>query len=252
MLPYIYIILPSFVVFAFIGGFVALLFIYSRIDKFGVKFTDLLKVFVICAVAAFVGGKALFVLTMIPWLVVNFSMSNLLLLILQSGFVFYGGLFGVLLTLKVYTKFSKYEELAVYRMIAPAIPLFHAFGRIGCFFAGCCYGKELNTPIKIRHMIQMERFPVQAIESLFEFVLFVVMILIDRKKKHTDLLKIYLLSYAVFRFMNEFFRGDEVRGIYMGLSTAQWISLAIVAYYAVVFMRNSCRKPLSPYEGAIK
>jgi phosphatidylglycerol:prolipoprotein diacylglycerol transferase len=140
-------------------------------------------------------------------------------------------------------------ELAVFNVIAPAIPLFHGFGRIGCLLAGCCYGKELNAPIEILHMIHVERFPVQAIESLFEFVLFVVMLFIDRKKNHTDLLKIYLLSYAVFRFVNEFFRGDEVRGIYMGLSTAQWISLAIVAYYVVAFMRNRCRKPLSPMSG---
>ena len=237
MSPYIYIILPSFVAFAFIGGFFSLLFTYSRIDRFSVKFTDLLKMFVICAIVAFVGGKVLFVLTMAPWIAANFSVNNVLLLIFQSGFVFYGGLFGVLLTLKIYSKFSKYEESTVYRMIVPAIALFHVFGRIGCLFAGCCYGAALEPPLELFGSM-FGRVPTQIIEAVFCFMLFLVIIIIEKRREEWDSLRFYLLSYATFRFVIEFFRGDAARGIYFGFSTSQWISMAIVVYYVIKHMRE--------------
>ena len=56
--------------------------------------------------------------------------------------------------------------------------------------------------------------------------------IIGRKHKEYDSLKFYLLAYAKFRFANEFLMDDEVRGLFFGLSTAQWISARIVAYYA--------------------
>ena len=242
MLPYFYIILPSYIVFAFVGSFFALLYTYFRLDRFKVRFTDFLKIFSVCVLTGFIGGKALFIITQIPQLIMNFTADNAIHLIMHSGFVFYGGLFGVLLTLKIYAKFGRYNEPTIFNLIAPAIPLFHGFGRIGCLFAGCCYGTVFNEPVEIFH-IRMDRFPVQAFEAVFEFALFVAILFIDSKKKHTDLLKMYLLSYAVFRFVNEFFRGDGARGFFMGFSTSQWISIAILAYYAVKSMRDG-RKSL--------
>jgi phosphatidylglycerol:prolipoprotein diacylglycerol transferase len=237
MAPYIYIVLPSFIALAFIGGFFALLFIYFRIDKFGVKFMDLVKVFVICGVAAFIGAKILSFLTMIPWFVENLSVNALLFAFLKSGITFYGGLFGVLLALKIYIKFGKYEKSAVYHMIVPAIPLFHVFGRIGCFFAGCCYGVVLKSPFA-RFGLHVNRVPTQIIEAVFNVMLFLVIIIIEKKRKEWDSLRFYLLSYATFRFVIEFFRGDVERGIYFSLSASQWISMAIVAYYAIKHLRE--------------
>jgi len=241
MYPYFYIALPSYAVLAFVGGLLALLFTYFRIDKFGVLFTDYIKILIVCIVGLFIGGKALFIITQIPGLIMNFSVGNMLHIITHSGIVFYGGLFGVLLALKIYVKFSQYEEPAVYRMIAPAIPLFHGFGRIGCLFAGCCYGKELSEPVNLFNAVHVNRIPTQLFEAIFEFAIFAVIVIVGRKRKELDLLKIYLLSYAAFRFANEFFRGDEVRGIFL-LSTSQWISVAIAAYYAIKWLKRF-RKP---------
>lgn len=227
--------LPSYAVLAFAGGLFAVLFTYFRIDKFGVLFTDYVKILVICIAGGFLGGKGLFIITQIPLLIMNFSINNMFHLITHSGIVFYGGLFGVLIALKIYIKFSQYEDSTIYRMITPAIPLFHGFGRIGCLFAGCCYGKELSEPINLFNALYINRIPTQLFEVIFEFILFAAILVIGKKHKEMDLLKIYLISYAVFRFVNEFFRGDEIRGIFL-LSTSQWVSVAILAYYAIKWL----------------
>lgn len=84
----------------------------------------------------------------------------------------------------------------------------------------------------------LERVPVQIFEAAFEFVLFAVLLVLEKKRPHVDTLKTYLLSYAAFRFAIEFFRGDVVGGIFLGLSTAQWVSLSIAVYYLLRRVRK--------------
>jgi phosphatidylglycerol:prolipoprotein diacylglycerol transferase len=225
-------------VLAFIGGSFALIYTYFRIDKFSVLFTDFIKIFIVCAVGGYVGGKALHIITQIPPLIMNFSAATLIHLVTHSGIVFYGGLFGVLFALKIYAKHSKYEQKTIFLMITPAIPLFHGFGRIGCFLAGCCYGKNLRESLELFHM-HINRIPVQLIEAALEFVLFIVLWVVGRKHSEWDLLKIYLLTYAVLRFVLEFFRGDKIRGVFL-LSTSQWISIAILVYYIMLRIKGRC------------
>ena len=227
MYPYIHIILPSYMVMALIGGFFAVCFIFSRIDKYEILFTDFIKMFLLCMIGGVVGSKVLFAITQIPWLIKHFSIENMILLIPQSGFVFYGGLFGVIFTLMFLTRNDADMRKKVFEISVPAMPLFHAFGRIGCFLAGCCYGKKLSTPIVIG-TIEFARIPVQIIESMAEFILFIVLFILSKKNRDIDLLRIYLVIYAVIRFADEFLRGDKIRGIYGGVSTAQWISLIIL------------------------
>ncbi|MDE6600194.1 MAG: prolipoprotein diacylglyceryl transferase, partial [Oscillospiraceae bacterium] len=90
-------------------------------------------------------------------------------------------------------------------------------------------GFKFTEPFIIAN-ICLNYFPIQLIEVLFETIIFFVV-----KNMENGLpLKIYLLSYAVFRFFVEFFRGDIVRGIWFGLSTSQWISLLIIFSYLYV------------------
>lgn len=236
MYPYIHIILPSYMVMALIGGFFAVCFIFSRIDKYEILFTDFIKMFLLCMIGGVVGSKVLFAITQIPWLIKHFSIENMILLIPQSGFVFYGGLFGVIFTLMFLTRNDADMRKKVFEISVPAMPLFHAFGRIGCFLAGCCYGKKLSTPIVIG-TIEFARIPVQIIESMAEFILFIVLFILSKKNRDIDLLRIYLVIYAVIRFADEFLRGDKIRGIYGGVSTAQWISLIILFVYGFEYIK---------------
>lgn len=244
MYPYIHIILPSYMVMALIGGFFAVCFIFSRIDKYEILFTDFIKMFLLCMIGGVVGSKVLFAITQIPWLIKHFSIENMILLIPQSGFVFYGGLFGVIFTLMFLTRNDADMRKKVFEISVPAMPLFHAFGRIGCFLAGCCYGKKLSTPIVIG-TIEFVRIPVQIIESMAEFILFIVLFILSKKNRDIDLLRIYLVIYAVIRFADEFLRGDKIRGIYGGVSTAQWISLIILFVYGFEYIKGRYSKKVN-------
>lgn len=238
MYPYIHIILPSYTLMAFLGGFCTLVYVFFRLERFQVEFTSFIAMFIFSMIGGAAGSRLLFVVTQLGWLMDHFSVRNLFLLIFQSGFVFYGGLFGVIASLYLYTYKNAGLRKRVFRMMAPAIPLFHAFGRIGCFLAGCCYGRKLADPVYFMG-IRLERIPVQLVESGFEMILFICLEIVDRRKENCDLLGIYLISYALFRFLDEFMRGDAVRGIYLGISSAQWISLLILTCYIVKAVRKN-------------
>ena len=227
MYPYIQFTLPSYSVLAAFGAVMVLIFLFFRTDKFGVQFKDFLAMFVVCAVLGGIGSRVVFILSRIPWLITNLSVENVLKTVLGGGFVYYGGLFGVLLGILIYCRLMKLHSGPVYNMVAPAIPLFHIFGRIGCFLAGCCYGFLLPTPITIGGMV-IDRFPAQIVEAGFNLVLFLTMYLLQKKFTKVKWMRIYLISYAAFRFFIEFTRGDELRGFFFGLSTSQLISIFVL------------------------
>lgn len=199
-------------------------------------------------IGAYIGSKLLFILVsfdIIDWASI-FSFQGLHKF-LSSGFVFYGGLFGslffgIMTAKKVECYFINY--LIIFFV---SLPLGHAFGRIGCYLAGCCYGVPydgfgsviyhglLYTPNNI------SLFPVQLIESLCNLLIFVFLItLIHRKGLTIDAIYYYFISYGITRFALEFFRYDELRKFFIGLSTSQWISiiLIIVAIIKIVFHKD--------------
>jgi len=228
MYPYIHITLPSYGVMAFIGGFFVLLFIFFRLEKYQIAFFDFLILFALGIVGGIVGSKLMFAITQIPWLIDNFTLKNLIMLIPQSGYVYYGGLFGVLLALRIAVRKNTDKGHRVFRLIIPAIPLFHGFGRIGCMMAGCCYGKKLSGSLYVG-MFGFDRIPVQLIESTFEFFMFAFFCVLEKRESKHYSLGNYLVLYAIFRFIIEFFRGDEVRGLWFGgFSTAQYVSVIII------------------------
>lgn len=161
-----------------------------------------------------------------------------------KGSVFYGGLLGGMLTGGLYLVRKKdradYADLG-----AVAAPLFHTFGRLGCFLTGCCYGMECKVGLiyhytTIPGVNGVSRFPVQLVEMGLNFALFLLLLSWIRKGKHKGrLLQWYLLIYPVYRFILEFFRGDDYRGFLFGLSTSQIISILILAGNLIVTL---CRK----------
>ena len=101
-----------------------------------------------------------------------------------------------------------------------------------CFLAGCCYGKKLNKIFSVLN-VEIDTFPVQLIEALLELFIFLILCVAENYKKDINLLEIYLLLYAIVRFTLEFFRGDDIRGMFYGLSTSQWISMVIILFYLI-------------------
>lgn len=117
-------------------------------------------------------------------------------------------------------------------MLLPSVLLFHMFGRLGCFFAGCCYGREANWGVVFMHSLNAPNgvplIPVQLFEAAFNLLMLVAILIIRPERKRQGLLlPLYLIAYAIGRFILEFFRGDMGRGIFL-FSTSQWISLFVL------------------------
>ena len=207
---------------------------------------------VIAAIGLFFGAHIMYFLVGLPDFIAYAGtgaisdMGSLIDTVLgySNGLVFYGGLLGALLSLFIALRRTRAtmnmrENLNNFVVV---FPLFHAFGRIGCALNGCCYGIEYHglfaityTEEAIRGSVNADiadfsRFPVQPLEAALEFILFGVLLFIYLKYKDKySLTCIYLLSYSVIRFFDEFLRGDAVRGIWGPFSTSQWISLFVFA-----------------------
>lgn len=152
----------------------------------------------------------------------------------SSGIVFYGGLTGFLLTFFCFCKARHVRDQRLWDIIAVCVPCFHGFARIGCFMAGCCFGRIYEGPGAV-YYTTMEgtayRFPVQLAESAAEFITFgVLLACLIKKCFYGRLIWLYLMIYAAVRFGMEFLRGDAWRGIYAGLSFSQWYSIIVFVF----------------------
>ena len=100
--------------------------------------------------------------------------------------------------------------------------------------SGCCYGVECPFGFEMLTSPDVIRFPVQLAESACDILILVAILIIEKKKgTQIDLLRIYMVSYAVCRFLLEFLRGDEIRGHFLCFSTSQWIALGVIVFYLV-------------------
>jgi phosphatidylglycerol:prolipoprotein diacylglycerol transferase len=212
-----------------------------------------------------VGAKILMVLTEWSYYRANpgeiFSLSTLM-----AGGVFYGGFLATLFFTIWYVRVNKISFWKLTDVIAPALALGHSVGRLGCFSAGCDYGKPTTAPWGVvftstfAHQVTGvplgERLhPTQIYESLATLVIFGLLLWWFPKRRHNgDVFLAYVGMYAVARFFLEFLRGDEDRGFVFNhlLSTSQFIALLALAGIGSVFIwrRFHRREPLSAGPGS--
>ncbi len=156
---------------------------------------------------------------------------------LGGGFVFYGGFVFVALFALTFFYLRKDLSLRDLGLLIPGIAVGHAIGRLGCFLAGCCYGSETDSIFGVM-VDQHNRYPVQLIEGLGLLGIGFLCAKALRNNKREEAIFIYLISYSTLRFINEFLRGDEIRGLYYGLATSQWISIVILAISLISYFIN--------------
>lgn len=172
---------------------------------------------------------------------------------MTGGFVFYGGLLGAIVAFPVAEKICHIPGKIYLNHLAGCFPLFHGFGRIGCLLAGCCYGIRYSGPGHIVYNgitygapTGVPLFPVQLLEAVIEFgIAFLLLWLEHYGRNHLILL--YLFVYSIVRFMDEFLRGDRIRGIWGGLSTSQICSLIIliaIIMYIIIQNRHEKRETM--------
>ena len=223
--------LPSYGLICAIGMGAAVTFCFMRTDRQGLSLRNLIG-FLCCAFAGMVAGaKLVFFISRLPYLwEISASAEDYVRELVESGYVFYGGVLGAYAGMLIRCRITDMPAEPALNFFTPAFALFHAIGRIGCFCAGCCYGVETEHLGFV--MDGVRRFPVQLVESFFEYVMFAALLIVGRaareKKKSPKLSFLYLMSYSVVRFILEFLRGDEARGFFGPLSTSQWIALIVV------------------------
>lgn len=190
------------------------------------------------------GAKFLYILTRLDEVMAN--PSNLLNYI-TSGFVFYGAPLTVipyLLCVKIKYKISVLKYLDIFMTV---LPLGHAIGRIGCFLAGCCYGKPTNLPIGVifkrsdviaPSLKYTPLHPVQLYESSLLFILFFVLYKFYKNRNFDGkIFSLYFMLYAIIRIVMEQFRGDGIRGFVVPnlISTSQFISIVMFIISIICF-----------------
>jgi phosphatidylglycerol:prolipoprotein diacylglycerol transferase len=220
----------------------------------GLDPSRLLDLGVAIVISALVGAKLLLLL-------VNFNYfrnnPEEVMVLARSGGVFYGGLIAATLVSFMYMRRHKLPVWKTCDAFAPGIAVGHVIGRVGCLLAGCCYGKPSSMPWAITFTdplaaanvgtpLNVALHPTQLYEAGAELMILVVLLATERRGRRFDGRTFwgYMLLYAVSRFAIEFYRGD-VRGMIMGLSTSQFISLLLgpLSVLMLVYLRRRTTAP---------
>jgi len=155
-------------------------------------------------------------------------------MIQHGGLVYYGGLIGSTAAGIGYLVWKKLPVWKIADVLAPSIALGSVFGRIGCLLNGCCYGRACDLPWAIHFPADHQTggapvHPTEIYDALLNLVLYVFLAWLFRRKKFDgQIFATYLIIYAVFRSVVEYFRGDYPSDhVHAGLTSAQLVSIPI-------------------------
>ncbi|MBV7274388.1 prolipoprotein diacylglyceryl transferase [Clostridium sp. PL3] len=226
-----------------IGIISALLLALHRAKRLGFDTDAVMDLGIYGVVGGFIGAKLLFWIVEFPSIIHN---PNFIVETLSNGFVVFGGIMGGALTGYAYCKIKKLDFLAYLDLIVPAIALAQGFGRIGCFEAGCCYGRETDSVFGIVFQNSLYApngvllIPTQLFSSAGDFIIAGILLYYSSKsQKRGQVSGLYMILYSVGRFIIEIFRGDP-RGNVGILSTSQFICIFMffVGIYVFCFLHK--------------
>ncbi len=230
-----------------------ILFWYGKKKKMDANFVDFIFYIAVAAIALGFGSATLFQATY------DYIQNPSQGFDLSSGMTFIGGLIGgVVSFLALYfllRKKFKGRLVDIISFIPCCILIAHAFGRLGCFFAGCCHGGVTDSIFGVSFPKgtsaarlypdltdpaggSLPVHPTQLYEAFFLFALFAVCFFLVVKKDFKHNMSVYLIAYGIFRFCLEFLRGDD-RGALLGsaITPSQfWSICMVVAGVGVYFL----------------
>lgn len=221
-----------------IGVLCALQVAIQRAKKKGANSDTIYNLAIIALIVGFIGAKLLYCMVEIKSL-----LSNPIQALSGNGFVVYGGIIGGVLAAIIYCKLKNVSFLEYFDLMVPSVAIAQGFGRIGCFLAGCCYGRRTDSFFGISFQNssiapnQVTLIPTQLFSSAGDFFIAIVLLIYARKsRKMARVGALYLILYSFGRFIIEFFRSDY-RGSIGILSTSQFISLAsLVIGISLIFL----------------
>lgn len=161
----------------------------------------------------------------------------------HGGLVFYGGFIGASLACILYARIKKLPLWKLADIVTPSIALGSVFGRIGCLFNGCCYGRACQLPWAIHFPKGHESYPngvhpTQIYDSSLNLCLYLFLAWLFRRKKFDgQVFAAYLVGYSVLRSVVEFFRGDYPPDQYVGWASPAHVVSAGILVTGLVLWR---------------
>lgn len=228
--------------FMALGVAAALWFLYVQARKLGYDTNKLLDAAFWIILVSLVGAKLILFMGHFSYYLEN---PRELLSLARSGGVFQGGLtFGVIFAL-IYFRKKKIPLWPTADLVGPAVALGHGFGRLGCFSASCCYGRECSLPwavvFKSEYAHELTGIPlntplhpVQLYEAGLNFLNFLVLFAVLKRRKFSgQVFSLYVINYSIIRFFTEYFRGDHEESTYLLKGKSALSSLSLPQLYCL-------------------
>lgn len=240
--------IPMYGVMTALGYLAAILYCLHYKQRLGLSKERLLDIIFYLILGALIGGKLFFIILNRDAFVASSVIEKL-----RYGFVFFGGLIGAAAAGFWAVRKNKTPFFKAADFFAPAVALGHSFGRLGCFFAGCCYGKEAPEALGVHftnpdslvpaHLHGHALYPVQLIEAVLVFALFLVLNKLSQKSRERGTLSaVYVLGYCLIRFFTEFLRADDRGAFTAGMSPSQIISLLLAGAMTIFLIKRTYAK----------
>ena len=207
---------------------ICIVWAYHRSKKYKLE-KMVLDMCLILMLFGIIGGRIFHVVFEYPDYYINAPIN--IIKLHQGGFVFYGGFIFAFVAGFLFLISKKQSVLFFLDLLAPIVPLGYALGRIGCFLAGCCFGKETHF-FNVLGLENTSSHPTQLYSSVVGFLIMGVILYFERNRLYEKKrFFIYLILYGLSRFWVECFRGD-FRGDYP-ISTTISIIFVVVGFYFI-------------------
>jgi phosphatidylglycerol:prolipoprotein diacylglycerol transferase len=245
--------LPSYGVMMAVAFLAALWLLRRRAPAFGMERETASDIGVWLLLSGLVGAKLLLVI--VEWPTYVRSWRDFLSLG-RAGGVFYGGLIGAVAAMLILLRRRRVSFFTFADLAAPSVALGQAFGRVGCFLAGCCWGKECTLPWAVTFTdpvahenvgvpLGVPLHPTQVYEVVGTLLLCFLLLRFERRAFSGETFARYVLGYSLLRGTIEFFRGDPRGEVLRVLSTSQFIAVSgILVGLAIIAFRR--RIPPAP------
>lgn len=229
----------SYGVMIALGIIVAGIMFLRKGKRKGYNEDNLTNLMIFAVISGILGGKLLFIIVNIKSIIEDPT----ILYDFGQGFVVYGAILLGALSVYIYSRKKDWNFLSVTDCIVPGLALAQGFGRIGCFLAGCCYGKPTDLFVGVTFPVDSLAqsgvclHPTQIYSSVFDFLLGAFLVMYSRNKSLNNgkVTSAYVIAYSIGRFIVEFLRADD-RGQYGPFSTSQWIALATLLAGIALFV----------------
>lgn len=215
-------------------------------EREGLDSTDLFYMIVIMIIAGILGGRVAYILVY-EWAILITEPLSLITITSGgiSGLIWYGGVVGGIIPFIYYIRKNSWSFWQLGDIFAPFIALGYAIVRIGCFLNGCCYGAITNSPLGVvfPYVDNFARYPTQLFSTILNLLLFAFLIWLFPRRKFTgQVFLYYILGYAIYRFIIEFFRESIIMVGFFTLGQIYTLILLAVGVILYLWRKHTLRR----------